>query len=771
MNGSGLSADPGKPSQKSGNDQQKPLEKLTPQPAREYENSIRPILEKFCIECHEPGKDHDAFAFLKAKSADDVANDRSLWKSVAEQLRNRTMPPADDPQPDEGDRLRIANWIDETMRSTACRTGEFAGHVTTRRLNRVEYDNTMRDLLGVNLDLSHHFPVDGSGGEGFNNNGETLFLPPMLMERYLEAASQALNAAIHTKPLKLTFTAIEMTPPVASADKQSSRELSKMEDLQCVVTTYSDSEYLLETNVSRGTETASGALKIDGINADRISLEKVSPGEKFTQKSIVRLTRGIHTIAIHSEGDAPLTVHQLRLREQRKEPTKEQQIHHQRLVGSEFGKTPAKPHDVARNSISKLLREAFRRPVSDGETDRYIALYKRAAERGDPYEECLKLAFKAILVSPHFLFRIEEEPSSTQPAPINDHELAVRLSYFLWSTMPDEELRRLADTGQLSDPKILVAQMDRLLNDPRSEIFAEEFMGQWLGTHEVGERIAPQVEIFKDFFNADMLIDFRDEPMHFFAYLLKNDRSLLELLDADYTILNRRLKEHYGYLKRDKPLEKTRSTPRRGTGGTFEHFPLPDNKRGGLLGMSAVHLATSYPNRTSPVLRGGWVLETLLGIKVPNPPPDIPQLKRNAKTKKSVREQLSDHRAIPACAACHNLIDPLGFALENYDVLGRWRDEENGTPIDVSATLPSGEKFSGPEGLRKVLLDRKSDFIRHLTRKMLGYAIGRSLEDGDDCTIQQIAEHVETDDFRTRTLIREIVLSPPFRMSQQISEQ
>ncbi|MCA9055781.1 MAG: DUF1592 domain-containing protein, partial [Planctomycetaceae bacterium] len=350
------------------------------------------------------------------------------------------------------------------------------------------------------------------------------------------------------------------------------------------------------------------------------------------------------------------------------------------------------------------------------------------------------------------------------------HELATRLSYFLWSTMPDAELDRLADQGRLNAPEELQRQVDRMLDDPRAVAFCDQFVGQWLGTHEVGARVAPSTDTFKGEFTSELLLDLHDEPVYFFQRLLAVDGSLLELLDCDYAIVNKRLAEHYaldGDGKPAKPMDDSWSpAAKRKDGGPFQLVSLPDDRRGGVLGMGAVHMLTSYPDRTSPVLRGGWVLETLLGVHVPSPPPDVPQLKRSKKEKKSLREQLSQHRENPTCAACHNLMDPLGFALENFDVLGRWREVDGEATIDASAKLPSGEEFTGPAGLRHVLLARKRDFTRQVSRKLLGYALGRSLEDADDCTIERLTDTVEDRNYRVRTLIHAIVQSTPFRHRQ-----
>ena len=327
----------------------------------------------------------------------------------------------------------------------------------------------------------------------------------------------------------------------------------------------------------------------------------------------------------------------------------------------------------------------------------------------------------------------------------------------------------LADQGKLSDEKLLRAEINRMLDDPKSAAFAQQFVGQWLGTAEVGARVAPDTQVFKGQFTSELLLDMQEEPVYFFRHLLRENRSLLELLDSDYLVVNDRLARHYKIVAA-KPGEKNRlpsnpwvPDPKRGSGGPFKVVKNPNSKRGGVLGMGAVHMLTSYPNRTSAVLRGGWVLETLLGVRVPNPPPDIPELKIKKGKGKTSREQLAIHRDTQTCAACHNLMDPLGFALDSFDVLSRWREEEFGKPIDLSAKLPSGEVFEGPEGLRKTLLTRKDDFTRHLTRKMLGYSLGRSLSDADDCTIELITSHVIEHDYATRELVTQIVLSKPFR--------
>ncbi|MFV0442201.1 MAG: DUF1592 domain-containing protein [Planctomycetaceae bacterium] len=757
---------------------------VLPESATHYQDHIRPQLARLCGDCHAPEDQKNAVRFLKAMSLDDLDADRGLWHSVAEQLHNRTMPPADNPQPSEDERLELITWIENTLRSTACRRGEFAGPVTPRRLNRYEYERTIHDLMGVDYRASETFPTDGSGGEGFNNNGETLFLPPLLMERYLAAATEILDQAIVSTPLAesfgpdaLTIAASARSPDIAKSNSSGESvpgQLAPGQQAAALITIYKTSDYdaVIRTR-SSSDQPSRWLLQIDGIDAERWTATGSDPTLEFTHRTVIHLTRGEHVLSVKNGGSIGALLERIEVRSPDKPPSEAQRARHRQLLLRNPGPPPADPRAAAREVLTHFAKRAFRRPVATDEIDRILALYDRGVTRGDPDEEALKLALKGVLVSPSFLFRIESEPQSVEREPLSDHELAVRLSYFLWSSQPDEELLQLADEGRLHQPDVLRMQVDRLLADPRARAFADQFIGQWLGTHEVGARVAPSTDTFKGEFTTALLLDLHDEPIYFFQQLIARNASVLEILDCDYAIVNKRLAEHYelnGEKRRTKlPENPWTRDPKRGSGGPFEMVSLTDDRRGGVLGMGAVHMLTSYPDRTSPVLRGGWVLETLLGIRVPPPPPDVPQLKRNKKSTQSLREQLAQHRASPTCAACHNLMDPLGFALENFDVLGRWREQDGKSDIDASATLPSGEAFSGPDGLRHVLLQRKSAFVQQMTRKLLGYALGRSLEDADDCTVQRISAIVEQQDNAVCTMIHEVVQSAPFRYRQRAS--
>ncbi|MFH5803272.1 DUF1592 domain-containing protein [Alienimonas sp. DA493] len=755
---------------------------LQPESAAHYAESVRPKLVDYCGDCHAPDDEDNHVDFLAATTDAAINDDRGLWSSVAEQLRNRTMPPADAAfQPTEDERRELADWIDGYLRATACERGPYAGPVVARRLNRQEYDNTLRDLLFVDLRPAEDFPADGAGGEGFDNNGETLFSSPILLERYLAATAEVLDAAISTPRLNHTIPPADFLPAPAD-DADGPRTLKPGETLSVPLTVYVAADVTVAVKFERDAA-GSVSLNMDGVPIGTFPADDAG-GVPPRAKATMRLSRGDHVVEVTNPGEAPLRIAGVGVWDDRPNaPGDEKAVAHERLLGLPPYERPDDPRAGAREALARLARRAFRRPVDEAEVDALMTLYDRSAGRGDPWEESVKLAARGVLLSPKFLFRTEppqgapadEEAAGGEPRLVDDHALASRLSYFLWASMPDETLFELADADRLSDPAVLDAQVDRMLADPKAAEFAEHFAGQWLGTRDVGGRIAPDVNRFRAIFSDELLDDLNAQPTEWFLYLLREDRPLREVIDADYVILNDRLSWHYGLVE---PPEKLRGdagrTPDRGkkwmheddVDPTFFRFDLEGEdraRRGGVLGLGGVLLASSYSQRTSPVLRGAWVLETLIGVKVPSPPPDVPELKVG-RDKGTVREKLARHREDPACYACHNLMDPVGFALDNYDILGRWRTEEGGAPIDASATLPDGEEFEGPGGLRRVLLKQEDRVVRHLAAKLLGYALGRSLEDGDDCTIDRVVAEARENGGTTRALVKAIVRSVPFRM-------
>jgi hypothetical protein len=426
------------------------------------------------------------------------------------------------------------------------------------------------------------------------------------------------------------------------------------------------------------------------------------------------------------------------------------------------------PEEAARKVLETFVPRAFRRPARPGEVEKYLALFRSAQARKETYNESILYALQAVLVSPHFLFRREEPNPDPGPRLVGDFELASRLSYFLWGSMPDQALYDLAAEGKLRDKEVLRAQVKRMLaggtqrrkDDPTRIVydgklteFASRFTEQWLGTRELGRDIKPDPKLFPEYHDAELQSAFRYEPILFFQEVIASDLSLVNLLDSKFTFVNNTLNRFYGL-----NIQKLRQQP------VMRELP-EGSHRGGLLGMSAILAVSSYANRTSPVLRGKWVLESILGTPPPPPPPDVPELPEvhEGEPPRTLRERLEQHRQNPACASCHARIDPIGFGLENYDVLGRWRTEDAGKPIDAKGELPDGTAFEGPQELKKVLLDRKGLFIRNLTSKMLGYALGRGLMLEDSCTVDEIVARLEKNDYKAHTLIEGIVLSVPFR--------
>jgi cytochrome c553 len=731
-------------------------------PQDEFSKTIRPTLLQNCAGCHNPKNPKNHVNFLKAETAQDMERSRGLWRNVAAQMRNRTMPPAGS-KLSEDDRLRVSNWIDERLRKTACDIGDYAGAAAVRRLNRREYHNTIRDLLGIDFNVSEIFPGDGTGGAGFDTNGETLFIPPLLMERYMEAAQQISDRAIISPKLLKTYTPGELEPVVAGAS--SSRTLAAGQEFSAGISVYLDGDYDLLVPVERLENAGTLLLKVDGL-AGVPMIAQPSRGRRPPAYRIqVRLGRGLRMLGLTAQ-EAPVAIQGLTIEQKVEAPSSEQLAVHYRLLGVEPGDEPLQARNAAKQILRRFLRKAYRRPVQQTDIDRLLVLYDRAAQRGDPFEERMKLVLRAVLVGPDFLFKIERRSDKPGIHLLGQHELAVRLSYFLWSTMPDEELYALADHGLLQDSKILAGQVERMLDDPRARTFTSTFIGQWLGTQELGGRLFPMLTELQAYYNPPVAADLRAEPVLLFENILHENGSLLDLLTANYTFLTQRTVKFY-QLEDKFPNIRDNS---------FHKVQWPDNRRAGVTGMASVMAMTSHYRQSSPVLRGAWVLETLLGTKIPPPPPDVPQLEpvtckencvEKAKTAAGMRQKILEHRVNPACSACHNLMDPIGFALENFDWTGRWRDKEsNGSAIDASGSLPSGEHFNGPEELRQVLVGKKDEFLRHLTGKMLGYALGRSLQDGDSCTVQRMADMLQKDNYRARTLIREVVLSTPFRNSQ-----
>ncbi len=626
-----------------------------------FEAQILPLVATYCMDCHNGIDLKGDLDLERFESAKMVAESLAIWQRAAMRLKNLEMPPHKEPQPTQEERALIIKWSESLRLDNAdCQSiaseesvNWFPGFVMSRRLNRFEYQNSVRDLLGVNVDLATMFPADGAGGEGFDTDGGALFLSSIQIEKYLEAADLAIDAVLPT------------TEPKRSGDLN---------------------EYPRRATHIDTPLTSDDKQRI----AARDALVSVEPGFRRN------------------------------------------------------------PREAAAAVLSDFLPRAWRRPVTSEEVDRILALFDKAYARGDGYDASLRLAFKGALVSPHFLFLVEPEPSRPGVYELGDFPLAARLSYFIWGTIPDEELYAIAAEGKLRDDAVLTAQVLRMLRDPKSAALGDLFGAQWLGISQLAELTRPDADRFPEF-TPDVVAAMRAEASMVFHRIIKGDRSLLEFINADYTFVNQDLAAIYGI---DGVV-----------GPVMQLVTLADDSRGGLLGMGAVLTATSHPLRTSPVLRGKWVLEQLLGDRVPPPPPNVPKLPEDERhfEGKTLREQLEAHRSNPDCAGCHSRMDPLGFGLENFDPIGRWRTDQAGLPIDTAGVLPSGEKFSGPAELKQVLLAQKDQFARNLSRKLLGYALGRGLTQYDECVVDKCVVALQQNDYKPSAVFTEIVLSYPFR--------
>ena len=594
---------------------------------REFE-----FIKRYCLECHSGEKPKASLDLSRFDSMDKILSEALLWDDILIRLSQGDMPPKEADLPTLNERSEFLNWVESSLQKAACQSGPHAGPAVLRRLNRAEYSASVRDLLDIHFDAGEALPSDGSGGEGFDNASETLFISPIHAEKYMDAARVAVEYAF--------------------ADPRSLRRFLVAE-----------------------------------------------PDEKTS------------------------------------------------------------PEVAARRVIEDFLPRAFRRSIPESEILEYLALF-HAAYKADPsFMVAIRLTLQAVLISPKFLFIAEEPNFDSKPHKVTDHELASRLSYFLWGSLPDDELMKAADEGNLSDSRILQEQFKRMLgsqNSRKVRNFSQNFVEQWLGTRALGREFKPDKSIRG--YDSELEGGMKYEPVFFFHEILTENRSLLDLLKADYTYVNRRLARHY------RIKGEFREQPKR--------VQLTDeNRRGGLLSMAAVLAVSSYPHRTSPVLRGKWILETILGDPPPPPPPNVPELDESASrvSSESLRQRLELHRQNVACAQCHDRIDPLGFGLENYGVLGRWRDKYEGHTVDARGALPDGTTFSGPAELKLALLGRKDQFVRHLTKKMLGYALGRGLTYYDYCAVNSIVDKLRANDYKSHHLLFGIIQSVPFRFKAGIA--
>ena len=744
-----------------------------------FDQKIAPLLGKYCINCHGEKKQSGGLSLAKYKDLTAILNDRKVWEDVKDHVHEREMPPKGKPQPTDAERDLLTGWIDARIASLNCGATRDSGRPTIRRLNRSEYNNTVHDLLGVNLKPADDFPSDDIG-YGFDNIGDVLSLPPTLLERYLAAADKLVDAAIVTeKPIlsnKDVFrpqnirASFELTRPLPTTKLILSSESSAFVAFDFL----NEGDYIIRVRVFG--EPIDNVYPLMAFQLEQKSLETIvvyaleGNSKVYEFRTHVKAGKREAGVAflnpvVDADTRMPSTLNIERLEIEgpfNPVPPPPPESYRKIMIAKptlgdrgtrgpgDKGTGEQGDREAAAGVIlTAFMKKAYRRPVSQAEVGRVLKIFRLAQEHGEPFEAGIRLALKAVLVSPHFLFRIETDPTvgNMKPHLVNEFELASRLSYFLWSTMPDDELFALAEKGKLREN--LDAQVRRMIKDPRSHGLVENFGGQWLNLR-ILQTAAPDKTTYPGW--SDELRDAMiQETEMFIEYILREDKSVMEFLDSDVTFLNSRLARHYGITGVQ--------------GREFRKVKLPDKNRGGVLTQASILTLTSNPTRTSPVKRGKWILENILGTPPPPPAADVPPLDENKKASDtaSLRKRMEEHRKNPSCATCHQKMDPLGFGLENFDGIGGWRTQDGKFRIDPSGTLPGGETFNSPAQLRQVLLG-KGDLFRHaLAEKLLTFAIGRGTEYYDNCAIDEMVTALKADKDRFSALILAVVHSDPFQ--------
>lgn len=744
-------------------------ESLQPRPAAE--SALQPFVETYCIDCHRGDEAEAGLNFDKLLQAASVPHQRLSWERVVERLQAQEMPPEDATQPEAAEREAVLAWLRAELAEPDCSQPQDPGHVTLRRLNRTEYQNTIRDLLGVGFDAAGFFPVDELG-YGFDNNGDVLSLPPALLEKYLQAAEEIAAQAIVTPESILEPAQTHAWNKLRGGEAASQGVCGLFTNGRVWAEARFDQpgEYLLRVR-AYATQAGDEPVKIrlfagdDELRQAAVVAEGDDP-----QTYVARFTAepGTRPVGVELLNDAWMPWVEDASRRDRNlfvleisivGPTNKLQPDelpesHRRVAS--WAPTQAEWFggqgwsERVRQLIGRLLARAYRRPPTDEEIDRLAAFIEAARDRGDSFERAIQLAVAATLVSPQFLMRGETAPAGASGVRrLDAYELASRLSYFLWSSMPDDELLQLAAEGILHDR--LDAQVDRMLASDKSDELLRNFGEQWLETRRLAT-LKRDPQRFPEF-DAELSAAMREETHRLLADILRHDRPLPTLLAADYSFVNSRLARHYG-------LE----TPAGGEADAFVRVELPQERRAGVLAHGSVLTVTAFADRTSPVLRGKWVLEHLLADPPPPPPPDAGALPEAAGdlAGKSLRERMEIHRADPTCASCHKRMDPIGLALENFDAIGRWRQFDGADRIDANGQLPDGRQVSGAAGLRDVLLADFQRVRRSIAERLLTYALGRGLEPYDRCAVNEIVAATQSGGDTLRGMIRAIVKSAPF---------
>ena len=783
--------------------------------------SVRAMLDQYCVTCHndsivrgegEPpsllvSQLRATGLTLDTVDVTDLSANAELWERVILKLRAGSMPPGGRPRPDVATYDAVASWLETEVDRAAAASPNPGRNHTVHRLNRMEYHNAIRDLFALDIDVTALLPGDETSDTGFDNNADFLTISTAHLERYMSAARKIARLATGLPPTGGSET-FEMPLLMRQEDRQSEDlPLGSRGGIAIRHNFPADGEYLIKVRLGtnwqdyiRGMAKQNQLdVRVDGALVQRFTVGGEARGRPAPNTYTIaeygdpEWEEYLHTADDHLEvrlsveaGPRLVGVYFMRrvwepegilqpnmggevlARDEKynENPTVKSVLIEGPFQISGSGDTPSRreifvchpesgagEEACATTILSRLARRAYRRPVTAGEVETLLEFFETGRSSGGGFDAGIQLALERLLTDPDFLLRVEPDPAQVapgQPYRLSDVEVASRLSFFLWSSIPDEALLDLAERGELTDPRILALQVRRMVADPRAETMVDNFAAQWLHLRSLAD-VQSVPAVFPGF--DDNLIEaFQRETELFLTSTLREDRSVLDLLRADYTFVNERLARHYGipgiY------------------GSRFRRVTVPNTEqRGGLLGHGGLLALTSYPDRTSPVLRGKWLLDTILGAPPPQPPPDVPPLPASGEGGKtvSVRERLEQHRKNPVCAGCHAIIDPPGFALENFDALGAWRSvDEGGTPIDAMATMPSGVTIEGLSGLRALLLDQPEQFVGTVTEKLLAYALGRGLEYYDQPTVRRIVLDAAAEEYRWSSLILGIVESPAF---------
>ena len=762
--------------------------------------TVQAVLDQYCVTCHNQrvvqgtgtapsalvGQLRSVGLALDSLDLSAIGTHAGAWEAVVKKLRVGAMPPTGRPRPDDATVDGVATWLESALDRAAAEAPDPGRRSALHRLSRTEYQNAVRDLLALDdlpkeLDIAVMLPADNATS-GFDNLAELLFVSPTLMERYLAAARKISRLAVGDPTMLPIVDTYQLDRDLVQDGHVAGLPLGTRGGTRVRSHLPLDGEYLITVQFTRAArEPHDVEISVDGERVNLFTVGENPP--KRTASGVftfdadpdvevrVPLRAGPRDVAVSflpkSGALAEGSVRAYRSRS--RQPSIASLIISGPFGADGAGDTPSRRRifacqpgaaasdtdqaSCARTILSALARRAYRRPVTEDDLGRLLQFYEQGRTEGG-FERGIQRSIERLLVSPEFLFRIEREPdvvSADGVYPINDLELASRLSFFLWSSIPDDGLLEAATQGELRDPAVLDREVRRMLADPRSSALVTNFAEQWLFLRDVDAK-EPDAGFFPGF-DENLRQAFRTETTLFVDSVLRDDRSVLDLLTANHTFVNERLAKHYGI-----PHVY---------GSHFRRVDLEDGRRRGLLGQGSILTLTSYGTRTSPVLRGKWILENLLSSPPPPPPPDVPALdERTADGKpRSMREAMEQHRANPVCASCHAQMDPLGFALENFDAIGRWRDRgESNLPIDASGLLPNGVRFDGPAGLRAELVKSPELFMTTVTEKLLTYALGRGVEHFDAPTIRAIVRDAARDDYRFASVVVGIVNSTPFQM-------